>query len=394
MLARRRGPCPGPGSAVDRTRRRILHALPAALLFAAALLLGACGRSASRNQVVASDLANPRQMTFAADGALYVAEAGSGGGTRCVKDPAGGAPLCLGATGAVVRIAGGREQGVLAGLPSVAVAAGTEASGPADVIVDGGRLVLVTQDTQIDASGANQFGAAGNLLGRMLSAPLGGGSLRRGADLAAFEAVDDPDGGAGAPAGQALDSDPYSLTAYRGGYVVADAAGNDLLGVDARGRVRVVAVFPIGHETAPAGTVAARARRVAVQAVPTSVAVGPDGALYVSELSGYPFDPGTARIWRVVPGRRPSVYASGLTNVSALAFDQRGRLLVLEIDAAGLRDPRASGALLRLDGPSRRTVLVSRGLPAATGLAVSPAGAIYVAIEGTSPTHGAIVRVA
>ena len=41
----------------------------------------------------------------------------------------------------------------------------------------------------------------------------------------------------------------------------------------------------------------------AVQSVPTSVIVGPDGALYVGELTGVPFRAGTARVWRVAAGR-------------------------------------------------------------------------------------------
>jgi hypothetical protein len=37
--------------------------------------------------------------------------------------------------------------------------------------------------------------------------------------------------------------------------------------------------------------------------VPNSVAQGPDGAYYVGELTGVPFEAGAARVYRVVPGR-------------------------------------------------------------------------------------------
>ena len=70
------------------------------------------------------------------------------------------------------------------------------------------------------------------------------------------------------------------------------------------------------------------ARRVTVQSVPTSVAVGPDGALYAGELTGFPFNPGDARVWRVVPGHAPTVYARGFTNISAIAFDRSGEVIV------------------------------------------------------------------
>lgn len=39
-----------------------------------------------------------------------------------------------------------------------------------------------------------------------------------------------------------------------------------------------------------------------MESVPTAVAIGPDGAYYVSELKGVPFPPGASRIWRIAPG--------------------------------------------------------------------------------------------
>jgi hypothetical protein len=73
-----------------------------------------------------------------------------------------------------------------------------------------------------------------------------------------------------------------------------------------------------------------------MQAVPTSVTVGPDGAYYVGQLTGFPFPVGGARVFRVVPGHRPRVFARGFTNIIDIAFDRRGRLHVLEIAANGI----------------------------------------------------------
>ncbi len=274
---------------------------------------------------------------------------------------------------------------MVGGLPSVAGAGGREASGPADVVAAaGGRLAFVLQDTKIGATGANRFGPGARPLGHLAFAAPGAPAVRLGADLARYEATHDPDHGAGAAAATRIESDPYGLVAYRGGYAVADAAGNDLLFVDAAGRIRLLAVFP------PRPAVAA-AKPVLAQSVPTSVAVGPDGALYVGELTGYPFTPGSARVWRVVPGTAPTVYATGFTTISALAFDRAGRLLVLEIDRTGLNDTRGAGELIRLGAgrPSARTVLASRGLVSPTGLAVGPDGAIYISNYGSSPSTGA-----
>jgi sugar lactone lactonase YvrE len=88
----------------------------------------------------------------------------------------------------------------------------------------------------------------------------------------------------------------------------------------------------------------------------------------------------------VVPGKKPEVYASGFTNISDLAFEGRD-LLVLEIAAKGLTDPKLAGALLRVSPDGRQSVVVGNGLTAPTGLAVS-AGRIYVSDCGVCPSRG------
>jgi hypothetical protein len=329
-------------------------------------------------------------MSFGPGGVLYVAEAGAGGHERCAPTPDTKTRVCIGASGAIVAIKRGVVRVAISGLPSVAGAGGAESSGVADVVASHETLAFVVQDSYTNNAGANEFGVAGADLGHLVLAAVNGGVLRVGADFARFEATHNPDHGAGATAADALESDPYGLAAYRGGFVVADAAANDLLWVRDDGQIRVLAVFPIQHETiASSGR---STERVAVQAVPTSVAVGRDGAIYVSELSGYPFRPGYARIWRVVPGHGATVYAGGFTSISAISFDHQGRLLVLEIDRDGLLNTKASGELIRLDSRRRRTVLATTGLVFPTGVAVSPSGAIYISNHGTSADGGEVVR--
>ena len=83
-----------------------------------------------------------------------------------------------------------------------------------------------------------------------------------------------------------------------------------------RGHISVLAVFPTIAEMAAPGTLGPTQTTpvpVDAQAVPDSVAVGPDGALYVGELGGFPFNVGTSDVYRVVPGHAPTVYASGFT---------------------------------------------------------------------------------
>src|SRR4029079_4743308 len=118
------------------------------------------------------------------------------------------------------------------------------------------------------------------------------------------------------------------------------------------GKVSVLAVFPTQRLklTRAIGKLIGAPpsmRSITVQSVPSTVAVGPDGALYVGELTGVPFAPGSARVWRIVPGRRPTVYASGFTNISDLASAGRD-LLVLELSTKGLLAGRSPGALVRV----------------------------------------------
>jgi len=357
--------------------------------------------AAGRLTVIARDLNNPRKLFLAPSGALYVAEAGAGGRDRCLGSGANRA--CIGLTGSITEIAHGAQRRVVVGLASVATLDEQRAAGPADVVVRNGRYEVLLQDIAMNGRGDNGLGRDGKTLGAVVTTAPGLAKPQVVASLAAYEAAHNPDHGAGpgrAYGNPPVDSDPYAFTPYRGGLAVVDAAGNDLLWVSPKGAVSVLAVFP----TQTVRLTAADRRRfgippgvasLTVQSVPSSVVVGPDGALYVGELTGVPFRRGLARVWRIAPGGKPAVYASGLTNVSDVAFLGKS-LLVLEIAAAGLGAPPSPGVLIRIDRGGRRTVLASRGLSDPTGLAVD-SGAIYITNHGTSPgagpgPHGQVVR--
>jgi hypothetical protein len=150
--------------------------------------------------------------------------------------------------------------------------------------------------------------------GRLLPQPFASafGTLRlisRGAtkvvDIAAFAAAHPQSSiSLGTIPGEApYDSDPYDVMTYRGGWVVADAGANAVFDVSASGRVSLLARFPTVAEHVPASVLGNPAPiTVQAQAVPTSVAVGPDGAVYVGLLRGVPSNRSTAEIYRLVPG--------------------------------------------------------------------------------------------
>ena len=90
---------------------------------------------------IATGLNSPRGLDFAANGALYVAEAGLGGPGDCFPGPDGD-PVCPGTTGSVTRIWRGEQERVVEGLPSVAGEDGSAAIGPQDVSTQGGNLFI------------------------------------------------------------------------------------------------------------------------------------------------------------------------------------------------------------------------------------------------------------
>lgn len=150
------------------------------------------------------------------------------------------------------------------------------------------------------------------------------GSARKLADLQDYELQNDPAGD-----GTSEGSDPYDLARLAGGKtLIADAAGNDLLVANDTGAIDWVATFP---------------EQNGMQAVPTSVVIGPDGAYYVGELTGFPAIPGSSRVWRVAPGTLHahcgtspacSVVVNGLTSVIDLTFGPDGKLYVAQLDDA------------------------------------------------------------
>jgi hypothetical protein len=347
--------------------------------------------------VVQGGLNTPRHLVLTRAG-LVVTEAGTGGpvGTsNCATGPAtegaGTSQYCTGPTGDIFTISSpGQTAPVLSMLPSVIEVALKEVTGPSAIAYGHGQEAVTIDDFLVNPDGSN------NLLPKPFASAFGtlrliSGEKTRVVDIAAFAAAHpQPPSSLGTVPGEvAWDSDPYDVVAYRGGWAVADAGANDVLYVSATGRVSILARFPAVAEQVPAGVLGNPAPiTVEAQAVPTSVAIGPDRALYVSLLRGVPSNPGTAYIYRVVPGQQPAIWARGLTTVTAIAFDRQGRLLATELNTGGLLSPpTVPGALVRISNNGQTvTTLPVPGLYQPTGLAVSADGTVYVSNYGDSTT--------
>jgi hypothetical protein len=338
----------------------------------------AAAHSYKAPEVVASGLDNPRGLDVSPGGTVYVTEAGRGGSGPCLSGEMG--ITCAGASGAVTQIRNGDQRRILEGLPSLAPQPdGDRAIGPSDISLRAWGAAYLTVGLGQNPAAREQLGELGPAFGLLYKAsPFG--RLRAVADISAYEAANNPDQGA-------RDSNPNSVTSKSGRIFVVDAGGNSLLEVHKSGRISTVAVFPVRLLRAPSGS-----GQVEVQAVPTNVIVGPDGALYVSQLTGAPFIPEAARIYRVVPGSPPEIYADGLTNVTDLAFDRHGNLYVVEIAANGLASGDPTGALIKIRPDGSRETVLSEGLVNPYGVAISPRGDIYVSNHGASAGVGEVLR--
>lgn len=364
---------------MEKASTRRLALLAAAILAAAVLPAGGAG-AAGHVRMVAEGLDNPRGLAFAPNGALYVAEAGRGGDGPCAESPEGGEDVCLGDTGAITRIDRKGQARVVTGLPSLADSSGGGAIGPHDVSFHGHGNATVSIGLGQHPPARDELGPDAAMLGTIRRLQPNGKTSHI-ADLVEHERTD--------PDGAGADSNPYGLMQTQRTRYVTDAGGNTLVEVDKKGGMSTVAVFPPRMVPAPWGGM------MPMQAVPTAVAQGPDGALYVGQLTGFPFPHGEARVFRVAADGTVETAADGFTNIIDVAFGPDGSLYVLEISHAGLLSGSLGGALHRIAPDGAREMLAGpETLFAPGGVAIGGDGAFYVTVCSVCPGGGGVLRIA
>lgn len=349
----------------------------------AALLTTTVLHAAPQVDVIASGLNNPRGLAFAPNGQLYVTEAGSGGTGRCLV-LADHRTACYGETGAVTQVdPTGKTpfKRIITGLPSLAAQPGGFGGlGPQNISFLGGGNAKVVLGLGADAPLRKDIGPKSMLLGTVLQVNMEG-NWKAGADIASFEFTNNP-----VPGG--ADSDPYGVVAMPNQDVVADAGANALYSVTANGKISTLATFPSRMVAAPPQLGLPPGAMMPMQSVPTSVIDGKDGWLYVGELTGFPFPVGGANVYRLQPdGNLKQTYATGFTNIIALAFDAWHRLYVLEIGSgASFTSPPllSPGRLVRVNPDGSKTVVYDK-LFYPGGLAIGDDNAAYVTNNGIVP---------
>ena len=338
-------------------------------------------------KLIAQGLFSPRHLAFGSGGDLFIAEAGSGGAGPCFNGGEG--PACMGNSGAVTEVdRWGRQYRIVSGLASYANQGTNEnAIGPHGITVLGDDGVIITNGGPTepkDATGATilretlaKQNPVADLFGRVLAIGRRG-KIAKLADIWDFERDNNPDAELGNPA---IDSNPVDVAVDGFKLVVADAGGNAIDVVKPFNRVSALSIFA-NLASGP-------------QAVPTSVVIGPDRQYYVSQLTGFPFIPGAANVYKVDPRTgAQTVVASGFTNLMDLAFGRDGTLYALSIDDNGLLAEGNEGAIYAIDRAGNKTKLE---LPAGTlpmpGGITATRDALYVSINSGSPGNGQVIRI-
>jgi hypothetical protein len=378
---------------------RVLSVMAAAGLISASLTTAAQAKTTVHVSVLLGGLNSPKHLTIDPAGHLLIVESGVGDPTKknCVStigDTGAPTSTCVAKTGDILRVTGHTAKRVLSGLPSAVDTSSGEVAGPASAVWLHNHFVVAMQDSDILPDGSTGLPGADSF-GKLVTA--GAYSHRStwnlGPDLAAF-ALEHPQSNVGLGESP-TDSDPYDIIPYKGGLAIADAAANDVLWLSPKGKLSILGRLPSRTESVPAGVLGPNPVTLQAQFVPTSLAVGKDGALYVGGLRGVPSLPGTASVYRIRPGHAPKLYASGFSAITDIAFDNQGRLMVLEFSTGGLlAPPTVPGALIRINYNHSRTTVLGHGLFQPTGLVVAKDGSIYIANHGVSTGGGEIVKIA
>jgi hypothetical protein len=366
--------------------------------------------------VLADGLNNPRGLAFAPNGKLYVAEAGLGAG-----DGKGGFAVGVGFTASITEIAGAnsphpRWRRIVTGLASVGDTENgfPEALGPSGISVHGSGGIYVTMGESALGVGADTPElpeAAARQFGHLLKLTPSG-HWKKVSDVGDYDYLwtgenkDQP----WAPEGQFPDANPYGLLAVAGRQFVADAGANTLNEVRPNGSVRIIAYFPNPLLPLPNGTLVPVS-----DAVPTCVAQGPDGYLYVGTLAFGAnfarFDTNSppnwasltpqSKVYRVNPNGAEvfltdaDVWASGFNPITAAGFHD-GALYLTEYatQASGYATGDVVRARVNADGSAgTRTTLGAGALHEPNGLAFDGAGKVYVSNYSISSGGGQVVRV-
>ena len=291
------------------------------------------------------------------------------GGDTLVAEGAGGRLLSVAADGTVTEL--------LTDLPvdSVEVAPGElETVGISSAISDGGTgYYYVVGESLKDGFSALYQATAG-------------GTPTLIADIGAYEEANNTDDDVLLTGEPEVNSNPYDLVlAADGDIYVTDAGANAVLRID--GTTNAITPFAIFlAQENPLFAGGAGVGGPIMDQVPTGITIGPDGAFYVSTLTGFPFPTGAARVYRLEDGNADgdalddgevTVHVEGLTTATDVAFDADGNLLISQFSTNMLAG--APGRISRFSDGQLQTI--AHLLVSPTSITVTDAGKLLVSQE-------------
>ena len=366
-----------------RLRYVCVLALAGAMVLAVAPLSSAASKASWTN--VVSGLDNPRDLAFGPNGKLYVAEAGSGGADCATTDEG---PACFGFTSglSLVNVKAGSAHRVVTGLASVAGEDGSGATGLDGISALGNGtfygIMAESSDKVPDALPAGVKARLKAQFGRLLQFnPSGKAKVVADVGHTDFQWSAD---NAGLVPGQFPDANPYGVLAAGGSQWVVDAGSNTIDRVRPNGKVTVEQFIPNPPSS---------------DAVPTCLDRGPDGALYIGELTGGGNVPGSAAVWRFAPGEANplTVWATGLTAITGCGFGANGNFYAVEFSTLGLDNAApGTGEVVRVPAHSSSPITVVGGLSFPGGFAAGSDGSLYASNWSVAPAVsglGSVVRI-
>jgi hypothetical protein len=225
------------------------------------------------------------------------------------------------------------------------------------------------------------------------------GEILKTIDLEAYERAENPDGQKQFEGDEQFDalSNPFAVLAQHDRVLVADAGANAVLSVDREsGEISPFFVPPVvsKDDVVACGAVPNNPGTVGCDPVPTGIAQGRDGLLYVSTLGAEV--PGAGRVY-VLDSRGEQVdVIEGLDSPTGVEIGRRGTVYVSNVvkdlppggPAAGF-DPTTVGELTRIDrNGSRSTADVT--MP--TGLLIQD-GELYASAFSLAGPLGEVQRI-
>ncbi len=320
-----------------------------------------------KHTVVVSHLNNPRQLDRVAGGAIIIAEAGRGG-KQC--SGSGRRAICVGTTGSVSRIgypgrsSHERPNRVARGFVSAAGKDGTFAVG-SDGASEGpyGQVYVAMTYAPPDVL---PEGLPKRQLGKLIRVGKNGEKSIQ-ANIARFEQRNDADG-------EGVESNPYAALATRGRVLVADAAGDTVVQVpNGTDNVSLFAAIPDDDPMS--------------DPVPTSLTRDDKGRFYVGLLGGEGGgERATGMVLRYSKEGRLQKSWGGFSSVTGVAVGPAGALYVSELFGGCTDDQCLPGQVVKVGRDGDREAVK---VPFPSGIVVDDQSRVFVAAWSIASRDGA-----